>query len=283
MNQIGDSRIVNALCVDVDDLMGALHEAGRAPRNTEYHAFVETLAVIEDFEALGLKATFFVPGLVARNSPRLVKEIQAAGHQIASHGDRHCAVRRLGRQGFLEDVRASKRTLEDLTGEVVDTYKAPMWSITRRCAWAYDVLIEAGYRVDHSAMPPLKRFLGVSANEIVPFRYQKALLVIPPTTIRLAGVALPFCGGFYTAHVPVSVQKRQFARINDQGQPFNYYFHPFEYAPVGENRRIFKHRSLYATLYAAHAGVFKTHLRKLAPHFRFDRLQVAYQAFLADG
>lgn len=276
------SQIMNALCVDLDDLAAALHEAGFSGGESEYLAYQETTDLLVELEALRLKATFFVPGSIVRRSPELVKHVATARHHIASHGSLHCKVGSFSRRAFMEDVLTSKTTLEDLIGLPVDTYKAPIWSITPSCSWAYDVLIEAGFRVDNSAMPGLKSFLGQEPGRITPFTYKDQLVVIPPTTVHIAGVTVRFCGGFYTAYVPLSLQRIAFASINRNGHPFNYYFHPFEHSPAPGNRRFIKHRSLYGSLYAAHSGVFKRHLRELSRHFYFGTLPEAYALALRE-
>ena len=273
--------VTNALCVDVDDLSLSSLEAGHASsRRVSYEAVKETLAVLTELDNLRIAATFFVPGYVAKRSPELVRAIVNAGHDVAAHGTRHCRVSELGPAGFREDVRASRGSLEDVAQVRVDTYKAPMWSIEPSCAWAYDVLIEEGFRVDHSAMPSMKKYLGHSRHQLLPFRYRKELLIIPPTTVRILGGALPFCGGFHLAYVPHWVQRQVLSSINLRGIPFNYYFHPFEHSPSPRNRRLVKYGSVHVTLYAAHAGRYRRHLRALAGCFSFAPLKAAYEAYL---
>jgi len=272
--------VTNALCVDVDDLSIAGSDAGRGSRRISYEAVEETLAVLTELDDLRIKATFFVPGYVAKRSPELVKAIVNADHDVAAHGTQHCRVSELGPVRFREDVRANRGNLEDVAQVHVDTYKAPMWSIGPACVWAYDILIEEGFRVDHSAMPSMKNHLGFSRYHLVPFRYREDLLIIPPTTIRIPGGALPFCGGFYLAYVPHWVQRQVLSSINSRSIPFNYYFHPFEHSPSPRNRKLLKYGSVHLTLYAAHTGRYRRHLRALAGCFSFAPLKVAYEAYL---
>ena len=128
--------VTNALCIDVDDLAESNAEAGVAMREHRFTADVEFDAVLSELDRLGLQATFFFPSLFVRKAAHLVKRAATLGHQIASHGDRHQRVEQYDRPGFLADVSRSKAMLEDLTGGLVDTYKAPIWSITPRCAWS---------------------------------------------------------------------------------------------------------------------------------------------------
>ena len=55
-----------------------------------------------------------------------------AGHELATHGQDHRRVTTQTPREFREDVRRSKRTIEDVSGEEVIGYRAPSYSITAR-------------------------------------------------------------------------------------------------------------------------------------------------------
>lgn len=272
--------VQNAICVDADDLAGSVHEAGLGRHPGDSDVAGETHALLEAFDALGLRATFFVPGHFVQDAPDLVRVMAASGHEVASHGTRHSPVSHFSPAEFLEDVRTSRCALEDLVGRRVETYKAPIWSITPRCLWAYDVLLEAGIRVDHSAMPGVVAGLGRRRGELEPFRYRDELVVIPVTTVEVLGFALPFPGGFYNAWVPFAIQKRVYDGINRRKLPFNFYFHPFEHSPAPSKRRLVKYRSLYVSLYAAHSGRYRSILARMAERYPLGTLESAYARWL---
>ena len=273
--------VINALCFDIDDLAYALKQLfDMRLADSPWLVDKETFSLLEGLADLGLQGTMFVPGYVAERFPTLVRAIADAGHHIASHGMYHQSVESLGRKAFFDDVSRCKKLLEDLIGKEVDTYKAPRWTITSRTLWAYDELIAAGYRVDNSAMPSLVRSLGHSAVENRPLRYKDTLTVIPATAVSLLGKAIPMNGGFYSAYVPVFLLVRWYRRLNQKGLPFNYYTHPFEFSPAGMNRRLYKYRSWYVSLFAAHTGRYRSYVSRLASYFDFGPLEVAYRAFL---
>jgi peptidoglycan/xylan/chitin deacetylase (PgdA/CDA1 family) len=180
----------------------------------------------------------------------------------------------------LDDVTRSKKTLEDLTGGEVDTYKAPVWRITPRCPWAYDVLMEAGFKVDNSAMPIMWRYLGGKPGSMAPIRIGNQILVIPVTSVRLLGLNLPMPGGFYNAYLPFSLQQIIFDGINAQNKPFNFYFHPYEHSPSEESRRLLQHGSVFMTLYSLHVGRYLQLLRKMSGRYRLGTLRSAYAEWL---
>src|SRR6266702_1498289 len=62
--------------------------------------------------------------------PGIIRDIQRAGHEIASHGWDHARVRAGGATEFRDSVRRSKRELEDITGAAVQGFRAPSFSIT---------------------------------------------------------------------------------------------------------------------------------------------------------
>lgn len=273
-------RVLNALCVDADDLTESCREAGYALPAARSDVGAETGRLLEALDALDLRATFFIPGHFLAGAARLVPEMAAAGHEIASHGTLHRAVEEFTPEEFRRDVERSKKTLEDLTGQPVDTYKAPQWSITPRCPWAYDVLLEAGFRVDHSALPALKPSLGRPAASLEPFRYDGALLVVPVTCVTLLGRSFPFPGGFYNAWLPLAFHHAVYDRLNRGGLPFNFYFHPFEHSPAIAQRRWLK-GSLPISLYALHSGRYEGRLAGLADRYRLGRLRDAYAGWLS--
>ena len=48
-----------------------------------------TIRLLDLFDEVGVKATFFILGLVAERHPALLRRIAEAGHELASHGQSH--------------------------------------------------------------------------------------------------------------------------------------------------------------------------------------------------
>jgi polysaccharide deacetylase family protein (PEP-CTERM system associated) len=99
------------------------------------------------------KATFFCLGIVAKQFPKLVRTIHSSGHEIASHGFDHRMIHHMTRKEFREDVRKTKKILEDLVGAKILGYRAPSYSIRRQTLWALEILSEEGYHYDSSIFP----------------------------------------------------------------------------------------------------------------------------------
>ncbi len=111
--------------------------------------------ITELFARAGRTATFFVLGEVARRLPERVRELAAAGHEVACHGMIH--VRALSRplSAFREDISSARKLLEDLLGDSVAGFRAPEWSLRAPATSVTRVVAEAGYAYDSSLMPAL--------------------------------------------------------------------------------------------------------------------------------
>src|SRR5689334_6278460 len=86
-------------------------------------------ATLELLAAHGCRATFFTLGEVATALPARVREVAAAGHEVASHGLLHLRANAVAPARFRSDLERAKKQLEDLLGESVQGYRAPEWSM----------------------------------------------------------------------------------------------------------------------------------------------------------
>jgi len=116
-----------------------------------------------------VKATFFVLGWIAERYPDLVRRIQKEGHEIACHGYAHQLVYTQSRDEFRQDVKRAKSILEDITGSEVIGYRAPSYSIRNKSQWAFEVLIEEGFKYDSSIFPIRHDFYGMPDAPRFPF------------------------------------------------------------------------------------------------------------------
>jgi len=96
------------------------------------------------------KATFFCLGWIAEKHPAIVREIDGLGHEIGTHSHMHQLVYSQSRKEFKADLERSVKTLEDLTGKKVRSYRAPGFSITGKTPWAFETLCDFGIEVDCS-------------------------------------------------------------------------------------------------------------------------------------
>jgi len=89
--------------VSIDEGMQARYRARLGP---------ETDWLLEQLAEHDIKATFFIVGQIAEHTPGLVRAIHGAGHEIGSHSWDHRRIHHFTPDGFREDVRKSRDTLE---------------------------------------------------------------------------------------------------------------------------------------------------------------------------
>jgi polysaccharide deacetylase family protein (PEP-CTERM system associated) len=176
--------------------------------------------------------TFFVVGWLAEREPDMVRRIAEAGHEVASHSYEHELVGRLGPARFRDSARRSKRVLEDITGQPVLGYRAPSFSIVPGLEWAFDILVEEGYRYDASLFPvsqhPTYGYPGIAPDPSRLERTSGSLMEFPATTARLLGLALPASGGAYFRLLPYQLARRGLREAAARGAPGMFYIHPWE-------------------------------------------------------
>jgi len=229
-------------------------------------------ALLRRLESHGARGTFFVLGWLAQHRPDVVRAIADAGHEIGSHGFWHERVTALDRNSFREDVRSSKRALEDLIGAPVVGYRAPNFSIVPGCEWAFDVLLEEGYRYDSSLFPIRRRGYGYPGACRVPHLIQRkagALAEFPLATTRILAYQVPAAGGGYLRQFPYAVIRRAFREATDRCEPATFYIHPWEIdpgqprLPVSSLNRIRHYRGLDGAL---------ARIERLLEEFRFGTI-----------
>ncbi len=149
--------IKNALTIDVEDYYHVTNFERDINRDDwpsyESRVVESTRKILRLLDRYNTKATFFVLGYVAQQHPELVREIDAAGHEIGSHTYWHRMLYHLTREQFRDDLRKSRDLLQDLTGKPVTSFRAPSFSVVRSTMWALQVLADEGFTIDSSIFP----------------------------------------------------------------------------------------------------------------------------------
>lgn len=190
--------------------------------------------LLELLDANETKGTFFTLGWVARRHPALIRELAAAGHEVASHGWGHERITTLTPDEFRASVRDSKAELEDLAGTPVFGYRAPSFSIVRGGEWALDILLEEGYRYDSSLFPVRRSGYGFMGGQRDPHELDRAsgrLTELPPATLKVGRELLPAGGGAYFRILPYQVVSTALKAAERRGVPATFYIHPWELDP----------------------------------------------------
>lgn len=224
--------VPNVVSVDVEDWYQSCidYSAGISDRCRESTSIC--LGLLDRAE---VKGTFFVQGLVAEQMPDIVRSIDAAGHDVQTHGHSHKPVNRLGPEGFREDLKRAKGLIEDITGKPVTGFRAPDFTIDSESMWAFDVMAELGFTFDSSVFPMRTRRYGVSGFEPgyskLDCKGGRSVEELPVAVVEASGVRLPVGGGGYFRLLPTSALKWALGRTSSEGRPFVIYCHPYDFNP----------------------------------------------------
>lgn len=271
--------MINAMSVDVEDYFHVSAFAKTVDRSDwerfPFRVADNTYRLLELFDNVGIRATFFVLGWVAERNPSLIRAISGAGHEIACHGYSHRLIYEQTVPIFRRETSRAKSVLEDLVQRPVNGYRAASYSITNRSQWALDVLVEAGFEYDSSIFPIRHDRYGIPGATRMPHRLKTPkgndIIEFPLSTANLFGAPIPVAGGGYFRLFPYGLTRAGLLDINNrEGRPFVFYIHPWEIDP--EQPRIaapwfsrFRHyNNLHRSL---------PRLRRLLSDFRFDTLE----------
>jgi polysaccharide deacetylase family protein (PEP-CTERM system associated) len=262
--------VTNALTVDFEDWYQGLEIP-----HTEWQGYEDrlaacgrrTLALLAERKVLG---TFFILGAVAEQHPELVREIAAAGHEVATHGWSHTLVYKMTPETFRDELKRSIALLGELSGQTILGHRAPFFSITRQSLWALEIMRECGLRYDSSIFPVLNYRYGIEDSPRWPYAIPAGsggtLQEFPITTWQVMGKNLPIAGGAYFRIFPYALTWTAWRDINRNGHPGTFYIHPWELDP--DHPRIPLPRRI-ATTHYFNLGATERRMRRLIRDFRF--------------
>ena len=190
----------------------------RVPANVERY--------LELLERRGQRTTFFTVGDTARRYPELIREIADAGHELACHSSEHVPLDRQDANSLREDLLRNRDDLVRAGADEVVGFRAPIFSLTERSAWAHEVLAELGFLYSSSVIPTRNLLHGWDGFGAHCRRMQSGIWEIPVSVTGFLGRRIPFAGGFYFRLFPLAILRPLFRR---QGPaPVVGYFHPYD-------------------------------------------------------
>jgi polysaccharide deacetylase family protein (PEP-CTERM system associated) len=190
-----------------------------------------TLKTLDLLDSFDTKATFFVLGWIAQQNPKLIREIVARGHEIASRGFYHRSLRHLTPEEFREDLRKTSQILEDASGQKVIGYRSAEKLSYEKDDWIFDILAEENFVYDASFLPSKKDAKAKRLAHQV-HTNGKAIWEFPYSTRNVGLGLLPISGGNYFRQIPFTLMRHA---VNDwherYEEPFVLYFHVWELDP----------------------------------------------------
>jgi polysaccharide deacetylase family protein (PEP-CTERM system associated) len=271
-------EFVNAFTIDVEEHFQVSAFEVAIPREQwdklPSRVVANTRRLLALLDCHGVKATFFVLGWTAKRHPALVREIEAAGHEIASHGFWHRIIYEQSPAEFRADIRLGRDVLQDIVGRRVTAYRAPSFSITRRSLWAREILVEEGFEVDSSVFPVRHDRYGIPDAPLDIHCIDTPagpLWEFPPSVARVGGMRLPVGGGGYFRLYPLRLTTALLRRIHRvDRRPFLFYVHPWEVDP--SQPRIAARSWLSRFRHYIHLSGTEAKLSALFQQFRFAPL-----------
>lgn len=231
--------MINAISIDVEDWyqVSDFESVVCFSEWERYESRVmqNTRKILDLFARYNIRGTFFILAWNAERFPQLVKEINAAGHEVATHGYAHRLVYTQTPEEFREDLRRSLDILQNITGKSVIGYRAPSFSITKESIWALDILLELGLHYDSSIFPLRDKLYGIADSHRFPYVVRqdgaRDLVEFPMSTVRMRQTNLPLAGGAYFRLLPYSFFRWGMRKLNREGRPAVLYLHPWEIDP----------------------------------------------------
>ncbi|MBD3168161.1 MAG: DUF3473 domain-containing protein [candidate division Zixibacteria bacterium] len=234
-----ESKIKNIFTADVEDYfhVSAFSDVIKYSDWGKYKSRIipNILSLLGLLEKYKIRGTFFILGWVAEKFPEIVTLIHQAGHEIACHSYLHRLVYKLTPRQFYDDTKKAKDIIEEIINRPIHGYRAPSFSIVKKCQWAWDMLDQLGFTYS-SSVYPIKHdrygFLGIPRTAFqVRVKSGSYMKEIPMTTISMLGKNIPVGGGGYLRLFPLWFTRMAIRRLNHEGIPAIVYMHPWEMDP----------------------------------------------------
>lgn len=181
-----------------------------------------------------VQGTFFILGWIAEKVPGLIEKIYKSGHEIASHGYSHKLNYKMTHDELFEDLKYSKKLLEDITGETVYGYRAPTFSINDDVVRA---LVKIGYRYDsswnkfatHDRYGRLEDVTMKKMKDHSVFLLNEKLTELCLPVEYLLSKSIPIAGGGFFRLYPLWFSKLMFKKYMTDHNYYMFYSHPWEF------------------------------------------------------
>lgn len=212
--------------IDLEDVRfgldnGEQYEA-RVPKNTQRY--------LEWMDKYGFRCTFFIVGNIAATYPSLVKEIYDRGHEIACHTVSHIPLDKRTPKSFQKDLEENLDLLYKcgIPKEAIKGFRAPIFSLTEKTAWAYEVLKNLGFTYSSSVLPAKNPLYGWENFGQKHQIMNNGILEIPMSLEKFGPLNIPYAGGTYFRMLPHFLIKNKLKKQRKKETAILGYFHPYD-------------------------------------------------------
>ena len=197
---------MNILTFDIEEWY--IEQAYHGGRREQYQTYDRYLKSILDLlEERSICATFFCVGNMAVHFPQVVRLIADHGHEVGCHSHSHHWLTKMTPEELRRDTLDALHALQDVSGQPVESYRAPAFSIGEQNKWAFPILAECGIKRDASVFPMPRDFGGFAS-----FPSQEPVLIdcggaqiqeFPIGSTKILGREVAYSGGGYFRFFPL--------------------------------------------------------------------------------
>lgn len=270
----------NIMTIDVEDHYHVLDVEG-TPSISEWDSIPSTveknfIKMMNLMQAYDVKTTCFFLGYIAKRFPHLVRLAKERGHDISSHGMYHQMVRTQSKREFIQDIKESKKCLEDICGEEILGYRAPGFSVINENPYFFEELINAGYQYDSSIFPAKHGHGGFNTDILFPSFIETSvgrIFEFPISVSNVLNKRICFFGGGYLRFFHHMIIRHETKKVNNQGRPVVFYIHPREIDPSHPRIKMnfFRHFKSYVNLQSTEGK-----LRNILSNNQFETMRDYY-------
>lgn len=188
--------------------------------------------VIQLFNSMDIRATFFVSGCIIEKYKSLIIELKNNGHEIASHGYDHINYSNLKAHELQFQFEKSKDVIENIIDQKVYGLRVPSFQMNKG---AFKLMKKAGYKYDSSVVGKSKLFNRYDYREfpVNPFKIDD-IIEIPVSTMPFFGLPMGITwiniiGIYNFIYLSRFISKEKFPIL---------YFHPFDLVEYKNHKNI---------------------------------------------
>ena len=226
MNWPDNKRIAVMMAFDLDaETMWTTHGDGSTAHMTNlsrgaYGPKQGVPRILDMLDSHQVKATFFIPGVVAEHYPEVVREIARRGHDIGFHGYLHEESTKTTYEQEDATMHRSEKIIYDLTGQKIAGHRAPGGVI-------HDYsLLEHGYIYSSNWRDSDGPFLHQIDGKTVPLVELPKDSIFDDTAYDFYTDAAPERYGLKSPDEMFEIWKEEFDSLAAEGRMINFVLHP---------------------------------------------------------
>ena len=229
MNWPDNKRIAVMMAFDLDaETMWTTHGDGSTAHMTNlsrgaYGPKQGVPRILDMLDSHQVKATFFIPGVVAEHYPEVVKEIARRGHDIGFHGYLHEESTKTTYEQEDATMRHSEKIIYDLTGQKIAGHRAPGGVIHD---YSLRLFLEHGYIYSSNWRDSDGPFLHQIDGKTVPLVELPKDSIFDDTAYDFYTDAAPERYGLKSPDEMFEIWKDEFDSLAVEGRMINFVLHP---------------------------------------------------------